>query len=62
MIKIILSYPHDLIDKPGTHYKVQQVDQSTAFKPGQYLTEDEVGELCAHPGMYSVSSRPNKKD
>ena len=44
--KLILSYPHHLIDRKGeTVYKVVRAQHTTEFNPGDYLTKAQVDEL-----------------
>ena len=50
--KLILTYPHELIDRPtwGTCYKVVRSQHTTEYNPGDYLTKAQVDELNASKG------------
>lgn len=57
MKTIILSYPHASASHAGNDYRVIQVEQSTEYKPDQFLTEEVVKELCEMKGIWKIVCR-----
>lgn len=53
---IILTFPHS--GPNGDLYRIHGVEGNTEFKPGGYMNEDEVNELCKHPS-WAVKMRYN---
>lgn len=49
-------------DDKHKEYRVVQVEQSTEFVPGQYLTKAEVQDLCDVPKQWKVVAKPIKVD
>lgn len=41
-------------------YKVTKVEQSVEFDPGQFLTKDQIKDLCEIPKQWKVVVLPNK--
>lgn len=70
-IKLKLSYPHLNMqrdfrmsgpDDPNNQvYRVEQVDQTTEFKPGQQLLESAVRDMCKDDRHYAITMVPAKQ-
>lgn len=55
MIKLILTFPHVVLGTDGKdRYKVVQVEQTTGFIPGQFLTREEVQDMCDMHDIYRI--------
>jgi hypothetical protein len=56
---LTLTYPHLSSKHAGSDYRVQQVEQSVEYKPGQMLEEAVVKDLCEMTGMWKVVIKRN---
>lgn len=54
MKTLTLTYPHPSRNHAGSDYQVAQVEQSTEFKPGEFLDEARVKDLCEMTGVWRV--------
>lgn len=60
MITLTINYLHEthrpLLNEAHktTTYRVVQVEQTTDYTPGQYMTKAEVQDLCDLPKKYKV--------
>jgi hypothetical protein len=57
--KLVLSYGWTVI--PKQPYRVEQVENSTARKPGEFLSERDVDDYCASAAKWSVIVKAKPK-
>jgi hypothetical protein len=57
---VTLSFPHPSAKHAGDDYRVEQIEQSIEFHPGQFLAEREVDDLCKRPGWKVVIRRSTR--
>lgn len=60
MKTLTLTYPHTSNKHAGNDYRVSQVEQDVGFKPGQFLDEAMVKDLCEMTGIWKVIIKHNK--